>query len=84
MRVIEVVLMHREEPVAQSPINAAPGKKPGLRVCWMMLAVAVLSVSAWGASAPAEKKAAAPAKATGVFGRIAKKSTRKPSGEDRS
>jgi len=54
--------MHREEPVAQSPVNAAPGKKPGLRVCWMMLAVAVLSVSAWGAAAPAENKAAVPAK----------------------
>ena len=33
--------------------------------------------------APA-KKAASPAKATGVFGRIAKKSTRKPSGKDQS
>jgi len=54
--------MHREEPVAQSPVNAVPEKKSGLRVCWMMLAVAVLSVSAWGAAAPAENKAAAPAK----------------------
>ena len=58
----EVVLMHSVEPVAQSPVNAAPGKRPGLRACWMILAVAALSVSAWGAPASAVNKAAAPAK----------------------
>jgi large subunit ribosomal protein L22 len=57
-------------PAKAAPAKAAPAKAPAKK-------------AALAKKAPA-KKAAAPAKATGVFGRIAKKSTRKPSGEDRS
>ncbi len=58
MRGTEVGLMHNEKPVAQSPVGAAPGKRPGLRVFWMLLGMAALSVTAWGAPASTSKPAA--------------------------
>jgi len=44
------------------PVGAVPGKTPGLRVCWMLLGAGLLCASAWGATAPVTKAAAAPAK----------------------
>jgi DmsE family decaheme c-type cytochrome len=55
--------MRRVDLGSQLPVGAAPGKKLGLRVCWtILLGAAALSLGAWGAPAPGDKPAAAPAK----------------------
>ena len=55
--------MHRSGPVTQFEIGAAPGKRPGLRACLMLLLGAgMLCVSMLAAQAPGEKPATAQAK----------------------
>ena len=57
--------MHRDGPVTQLPIGAAPGKWPGLRVCLMLLLGAgLLCVPVLAAPAPGDKPAAAQVKDT--------------------
>jgi len=59
-----VFFMHKDRPVAQSPICAAPGMRPGLRAFLMlMLGVFVLTLPSMGASRPAAKAASADTKA---------------------
>jgi predicted CXXCH cytochrome family protein len=59
-RASEVVLMVKKRPATQFSIGAAPGKRPGLRVCWMiLLGAAVFSAAALRAQAPAESSAPA-------------------------
>ena len=60
--------MHRDKPVTQLPIDAAPGRRPGLRALLMfLLGASVICATALGAPAPGNKagntqeKAAAPA-----------------------
>ena len=72
----EAAEMAEETALPEAQAKKAPAKKAPAKAAPAKKALAKKA-------APA-KKAAAPAKATGVFGRIAKKSTRKPSGEDRS
>jgi DmsE family decaheme c-type cytochrome len=56
--------MHRDGPVRRLPIDAAPGKQTGLRVCLMLLlGVALFSAPAMAAPAKNEKPAAPAAKA---------------------
>ena len=46
-----VFFMHKDRPVAQLPICAAPGMRPGLRAFLMlMLGVVVLTLPSMGAS----------------------------------
>ncbi len=48
-----VFFMHKDGPVTQSPISAAPGKRPGLRACLMlMLGASMLCAASLGAPAP--------------------------------
>ncbi len=55
--------MHRDGPVTQIPIGAAPGKMPGLRACLiLMLGAGLICATAMGAPAPGNKTASAPAK----------------------
>ena len=65
--------MHRDGPVTQLPIDAVPGKRPGLRACWMfllgagMLCVPVLAAPAWAEKpATAQTKDTAPADYVGA------------------
>ena len=53
--------MHKTGPVTRLPISAAPGKRPGLRVCLMLMLGASL-LCATALAAPAAKTATAPAK----------------------
>ncbi|MGD0681242.1 MAG: DmsE family decaheme c-type cytochrome [Terracidiphilus sp.] len=63
MRASEAVLMHRDGPVTQLPIGAAPGKWPGLRACLMfMLGVGMFCVPVLAAPAPGDKPATAKVK----------------------
>ena len=56
--------MHRDEPVTQLPIDAAPGNRPGLRVCLMlMLCTGILCAASLGAQAPKADAGAKPATA---------------------
>ena len=56
--------MHRDGPLTQLPIGAAPGKRPGLRACLMLLVGAgMLSVPMLATSAPGAKPATAQASA---------------------
>src|ERR1039457_7339399 len=58
-------LMHRDGPVTQFSIGAAPGNKPGLRVCWMlMLGAGMLCVPVLAAPASGDKPATAQVKDT--------------------
>ncbi len=54
--------MHKDGPVTQISKSAAPGKRPGLRACLMLLGAGLLCASAWGGAA--KKPAASPASAT--------------------
>ncbi len=55
--------MHRDGPVTRLPIGAAPGKKPGLRACLMlMLGAGMICATALAAAAPGAKPAPAQAK----------------------
>ncbi len=55
--------MHRDGPVTQLPIGAAPGKRPGLRACLMLLLGAgLLCVPVLAAPAPGDKPATAQVK----------------------
>jgi len=57
--------MHRDGPVTQLPIDAVPGKRPGLRVCWMfLLGAGMLCVPVLAAPAGTEKPATAQTKDT--------------------
>src|SRR5208337_4525780 len=57
--------MLRAGPVTQLPIGAAPGKRPGLRACWMfLLGAGMMCVPLLAAPAPGEKPAAAQVKDT--------------------
>ena len=57
--------MHRDGPVTQLPIGAAPSKWPGLRACLMLLLGAgLLCVPLLAAPAPGDKPAAAQIKDT--------------------
>ncbi len=59
-----VFFMHKDRPVAQLPICAAPGMRPGLRAFLMlMLGAVVLTLPSMGASGPAAKAASADTKA---------------------
>src|ERR1017187_6986559 len=51
--------MHRDGPVTQLPISAAPGKRPGLRACLMLLGASILCVPVLPAQAPGDKPAPA-------------------------
>ncbi len=54
--------MHRDGPVTQLPIDAAPDKMPGLRAClMMMLGASILCATALGAQAPQTDSGAKPA-----------------------
>ncbi|MGA7829349.1 MAG: DmsE family decaheme c-type cytochrome [Terracidiphilus sp.] len=56
--------MHKNKPVTQLPVGAAPGKMTGLRACWMvLLGAGLLCLPALAAQAPGEKPAAPPAAA---------------------
>ena len=56
--------MHRDWPVTQLPMNAAPGKRPGLRACLMlMLGASITCATALGAQAPKADPGAKPAAA---------------------
>ncbi len=61
--------MHKDWPVTQLPVGAAPGQRPGLRACWILLlgaamfCVPVFCVPGLAAQAPGDKPAAAPAPA---------------------
>jgi len=62
-----VFFMHRDGPVTRLPIGAAPGKRPGLRACLMlMLGASIACATALGAQGPkaesGAKAAAAQAK----------------------
>jgi DmsE family decaheme c-type cytochrome len=55
--------MHKDGRAKQLPLNAAPGKKPGLRACLtLVLGAGILCASAWSAPAPGAKAAGAQAK----------------------
>jgi len=55
--------MHKNGPVARSPIGAAPGKRPGLRGCFMLLlGASMLCASAMAAAASGAKPANGQAK----------------------
>ncbi len=59
-----VFFMHRDRPVAQLPICAAPGMRPGLRAFLMlMLGAVLLTLPSMGAPAPAAKAASGDTKA---------------------
>ncbi len=55
--------MHNDGPVTRLPINAAPGKQPGLRVFLLMLGASILCATALAAPPAKDKPAAAPAQA---------------------
>lgn len=56
--------MHRDGPVTRLLISAAPGKRPGLRACWMLiLGASVLCATALGSPAPGQKPVKAETKA---------------------
>jgi len=53
--------MHRDGPVTRSTIGAAPGKRPGLRACLMlMLGASIACAAALGAPAPKAKPGVQP------------------------
>jgi DmsE family decaheme c-type cytochrome len=55
--------MHKDGRAKQLPLNAAPGKKPGLRACLtLVLGAGILCAGAWSAPAPGAKAAGAQAK----------------------
>ena len=55
--------MDIERPVTQSAINAAPGRRPGLRACWiLLLGASLLCATALAAPAPKDKGTAPAAK----------------------
>jgi len=57
--------MHRDRPVTQLSIDAVPGKRPGLRVCWMfLLAAGMFCAPVLAAPAGTEKPATAQTKDT--------------------
>ncbi len=53
----KAVFMHKDRPVVTMPNGAAPGKAPGLRVCGLLLLVAV-PLASYAMAAPAAKPAA--------------------------
>ena len=56
--------MHRDWPFTQLQNDAAPGKRPGLRACLMlMLGAGILCATALGAQAPKADPGAKPATA---------------------